>query len=189
METPNSITKYNYAAFLAVFIENNKLATRNIAEVIGCAEPVINRLIAGKTWPTDEMIKQSGIMFELGFKVYKKLTKAQKERISETIGTFGGVGLGFGSVTAAVSALGTVGLSAAGITSGLAVLGGVVGGGMAAGLLVVASIPLAAGAVGYAIIKGVKGIIDGQKLKDENYNPFWEKPIEMNSDEKGMALI
>lgn len=57
----------------------------------------------------------------------------------------------------AVSAAGSVaGLGAAGITSGLAAVGSVVGGGMAAGLVVTAAAPLAVGAAAYGLYKWLK---------------------------------
>ncbi|MDU6724161.1 MAG: hypothetical protein E6456_05895 [Streptococcus mitis] len=53
----------------------------------------------------------------------------------------GALGAGIGGIGsfAALYGLGTVGLSAAGITSGLAAIGGVVGGGMVAGVFVMAA--------------------------------------------------
>ncbi|CDS47972.1 hypothetical protein [Polaromonas sp. CG9_12] len=48
------------------------------------------------------------------------------------------------------------GLGAAGITSGLAAVGSLVGGGMAAGLVVTAAAPIAVGALGYGLYKGIK---------------------------------
>ena len=66
----------------------------------------------------------------------------------------GALGAGLGGVGsfAALYGLGTVGLSAAGITSGLAAAGAVVGGGMVAGVFVLAApvAALAAGGVGVA---------------------------------------
>jgi hypothetical protein len=124
------------------------------------------------------MIKQIGIMIELGFVTYSKLSNTQKEHISETIGTFGGGILGFGSITAAISSLGVVsGLSATGITSGLAALGAVVSGGMAVGVMVAAAIPIAAGATGYAIIKGVKYLANEWQLNITEFDERWETPI------------
>jgi len=65
----------------------------------------------------------------------------------------GGV-VGAGGALATVSGAGTVaGLGATGITSGLAAIGGTVGGGMAAGLLVTAAAPLAVGAGFYGLYK------------------------------------
>lgn len=66
----------------------------------------------------------------------------------------GALGAGLGGVGsfAALYGLGTVGLSAAGITSGLAAAGGIIGGGMAAGVFVLAApvAVLAASGVGIA---------------------------------------
>lgn len=65
---------------------------------------------------------------------------------------FGAIGAGIGGAGsfAALYGLGTVGLSAAGITSGLAAAGSIVGGGMVAGIFVLAApvAILAAGGVG-----------------------------------------
>lgn len=66
----------------------------------------------------------------------------------------GALGAGIGGIGsfAALYGLGTVGLSAAGITSGLAAAGSIVGGGMVAGVFVLAApvAVLAAGGVGVA---------------------------------------
>ncbi len=66
----------------------------------------------------------------------------------------GALGAGIGGIAsfAALYGLGTVGLSAAGITSGLAAAGAIVGGGMVAGVFVLAApvAVLAAGGVGLA---------------------------------------
>lgn len=165
----------NFKNVLAKFMEAENIASEKIAKVIGCPMASIGRILLGKTWPTDEMIKQGLILIEIGFKRYKKLTDAEKEKISETIGTLGGVGLGLGSVTAAVGASGTVaGLSAAGITSGLAALGG----SMAGGLLLVSAIPITAGLAGYGIIKAIKASVNKKKLLLEGFEPRWERPLE-----------
>ena len=59
--------------------------------------------------------------------------------ISEVLAGALGAGLGGGLSFVALYALGTVGLSAAGITSGLAAAGALVGGGMVAGVFVLAA--------------------------------------------------
>jgi hypothetical protein len=64
-------------------------------------------------------------------------------------GTAAGVG-----GTVAGAAAGTTG--AAAISSGLSVIGGIVGGGMFAGVCIVAAGPLIGGAIGYGIYKWVK---------------------------------
>ncbi|MFC3847860.1 hypothetical protein ACFOPX_04845 [Helicobacter baculiformis] len=73
------------------------------------------------------------------------------------VGTAGAVG--------AVAAAGVPGLAATGITSGLAVVGSVVGGGMAAGLCVTAAMPVVVGAAAYGIYKACKS--DGNESEEE----------------------
>lgn len=173
----NQITQDNSGLLLAAFIKENDLTVRQVSKAIGCSEATLNRILVTRSLPSDEMIKQIGIMIELGFLAYSKLSNAQKERISESIGTVGGGILGFGSITAVVSSLGVSGLSAAGITSGLAVLGTMVSGGMAAGIVVVAALPIATGAAGYAIIKGVKYLANEWKLNVTDIDEHWETII------------
>ena len=173
----NQITQDNSGLLLTAFIKENDLTVRQVSKAIGCSEATLNRILATRSLPSDEMIKQIGIMIELGFVAYSKLSNAQKERISESIGTLGGGILGFGSITAVVSSLGFSGLSAAGITSGLATLGAVVSGGMAAGIMVAAAIPIAAGATGYAIIKGVKYLASEWQLNVTDIDNHWETVI------------
>ena len=181
----NQITRDNCRLLLATFIEENSLNIRRIAKAIGCSEATLDRILDARSLPSDEMMKQVGIMIELGFDSYLKLSNAQKEHISEAIGTAGGGILGLGSITAAISSLGAIGgLSAAGITSGLATLGAVVSGGMVAGVMIVASIPVAAGAAGYAIIKSVKHLANEWQLNVIELDEHWECPI-VPEDESG----
>lgn len=70
-----------------------------------------------------------------------------------TVGVFSGTAGAVGAIYAS----GSVGFSAAGITSGLAAVGGVVGGGMAAGVVITVAAPaVAAAAVGYGAYKVLK---------------------------------
>lgn len=179
MTKMEEINRDNFRVLMSAFIEREEITVRKAAKAITCSEMTLNRIIGRKTLPSDEMLRQGGIMMGLGFKRYSKLSKAEKEKISEAIGTIGGGILGFGTITAVVSSLGIAGLSAAGIASGLAVLGGIIGGGMAAGVTVAAAIPIAIGALGYGIIKGVKAILEEYNLDQENYDPFWEMPLTM----------
>jgi len=85
-------------------------------------------------------------------------TMGKKERNSRAIGraaSYVGAGAGTVGSIAAISAAGTTaGLGAAGITSGLSAIGGVFGGGMAAGLVLITAAPAAAATVvGYGIYK------------------------------------
>jgi hypothetical protein len=63
---------------------------------------------------------------------------------------------GAGAITAVSAAGPVVGLGAAGITSGLAAVGSLVGGGMAAGLIITAAAPLVVGAATYGLYKWLK---------------------------------
>lgn len=85
----------------------------------------------------------------------------QDERDSRSVGrkaTYAGAAAGTAGSIAAVSAAGSVaGLSGAGITSGLAAIGGTVGGGMAAGVVITTAAPVAAAAaIGYGLYKAAK---------------------------------
>lgn len=73
----------------------------------------------------------------------------------------GGVAGIAGSVGTVAAAGSVTGLGAAGITSGLAAVGSIVGGGMAAGLAVVAAAPIAAAGAGYGIFRVVKRVKNG----------------------------
>ena len=64
----------------------------------------------------------------------------------------------------------------------LATLGSVIGGGMVAGLTVAATIPLAAGATGYAIIRAVKYFADEWQLNVTELNEHWEIPINNDTE-------
>jgi hypothetical protein len=81
----------------------------------------------------------------------------QAQQSARTVGRAGSVLsaiAGASGTVAAVSALGVPGLSAAGISSGLAAIGATVGGGMAAGTMIVVAAPAAAAAVlGYLIYR------------------------------------
>jgi hypothetical protein len=77
--------------------------------------------------------------------------------ITEGFGAITGAGIGGAASLAALSGMGSVaGLSAAGITSGLAAAGSLVGGGMVAGIGVLAAPIAVLGIVGYSIFKHKK---------------------------------
>ena len=175
------ITRDNCRLLLAAFIDRECLTVRQVAKAITCSEITLSRILTRKTLPSNEMMKQTGVMIELGWKRYSKLSKAEKEKIAEAIGAVGGGVLGFGAIAAAVGALGIPGLSAAGIASGLASLGAIVGSGMAAGISVAATIPIAAACLGYGVIKAVKYFFEEHELDAEKYDPFWERPLENNA--------
>jgi hypothetical protein len=171
------ITKQNLPIFLSVFLEQNKVSVEKVAKSIGCSAPTLNRIIAQKSVGTNELLKQSAIMVKLGYKRYDKLTNTEKEKISGIIGTVSGTGLGFASISSAVGVLGSTGLSAVGITSGLGALGGFIGGGMIAGVVVAAAIPIAVGAAGYGMTKGIKSLFTHIKVKNEEFDNKWEESV------------
>lgn len=175
MPGKEDITVENCRVLLASYMERNDLTVSKISKVIRCNISTINRIISGTTLPTDNFIKQVGILIVIGYEKYKKLSESEKENISEKIGAVGGGILGFGAISAAISSSGTVaGLSAAGISSGLLAIGP---GGMVGGILTVAAIPIAAGAAGYGIIKGIKYLISEDELNSDNIDIKWEKEI------------
>lgn len=94
----------------------------------------------------------------------------QESLIPEAL--MGALGAGVGGVASfgALYGLGVVGLSAAGITSGLATVGAIVGGGMAAGVGVLAAPAVALGIGGYAIASNLKG----KQLKQEKERLYKE---------------
>ena len=68
-----------------------------------------------------------------------------------------GAGVGSGSTVTGIGVL-MHGASAATIAEILATIGGLVGGGMAAGVVLVAAAPVAAGGLGYLGVKAAKNI-------------------------------
>lgn len=72
--------------------------------------------------------------------------------IPDALGAAGGAAVGGGIGFAALYYAGTTGLSAAGITSGLAAAGSIVGGGMVAGIGVLAAPVFILGVGGYALV-------------------------------------
>ncbi len=173
----NELNRENFPILMAAFIEQHELPVRRIAGAITCSESSLDRLLASITLASDEMLRQGAILIELGFDRYSKLTEAEREKLSDALGAIGGGTIGFGSVTAAVGAMGSVaGLSAAGISSGLAAMGALVGGGMAAGVAVAAAIPIAAAGIGYGIIRAVKYFVSERQLDADALDPKWELP-------------
>lgn len=100
----------------------------------------------------DSLQQVVNVVNEAAAAVHDKSRTIGDSAIQEVL--VGALGAGIGGVGsfAALYGLGTVGLSAAGITSGLAAAGSIVGGGMAAGVFVLAApvAVLAAGGVGIA---------------------------------------
>lgn len=147
---------------------------RQVAKAIGCSDPTLTRVLAGRPLPSDDLMRQGGIMFELRFERYSKLSASERGTLSEKIGTASGGVLGFAAITGAIEVAGITGVSAAGISTGLAALGALVGGGMLAGISVAAAIPLAGCALGYGAIKGVKYFVSESRQNSTDIDNRWE---------------
>jgi hypothetical protein len=82
------------------------------------------------------------------------------ERAARRLGRYGAMGgaaIGVGVAVHAVGAMGVAGYSAVGLTSGLAALGGVIGGGMAQGVLTAVFLPaLFAAGLGYLLYQATR---------------------------------
>ncbi|RKQ29342.1 hypothetical protein [Oceanobacillus halophilus] len=79
------------------------------------------------------------VVNEAGVALHDKTRTSINSPLGDVISGALGAGLGGAGSFAALYGLGTAGLSAVGITSGLATAGGIVGGGMAAGVFVLAA--------------------------------------------------
>lgn len=176
-EFKERLTKENCSAKLKLIIDNLGISRRELARIIGVSESTIRRLSAGSkdkgsTQPTDEFMNRLQGLCAIGAAKYDKLSAAEKEKVSELIGTGGGVVAGVGGSIAAIGAAGAVsGFSAAGITSGLAAIGG---GAMLTGIGVVAAVPVATGLLGYGLVKGIKAICEANNLSCTEVNKKWE---------------
>ena len=184
----DSFNRKNCWIPFAKFLTDNGVIARQAAEAIGCSEATVVRILSGQTLPSDKMLKQIAIMLQVGFKPYSKLSKAQKHKIAESIGTVGGGAVGFASVGLAVSSLGVVsGLSAAGVTSGLAAMGSIAGGGMVIGVTVASAIPVMIGAVGYGMGVAAHRFFTNRRLNSTDIDEEWETSIQnLLEEEAGM---
>lgn len=100
----------------------------------------------------DSLVPVVNVVNEAAEALNDKNRTIKESAIPEVLGGALGAGVGAVGAFAALYGFGLTGLSAAGITSGLAAAGALVGGGMAAGVLVLAApvAVLAAGGVGIA---------------------------------------
>jgi predicted DNA-binding transcriptional regulator AlpA len=167
------ITTDNCKDYLVTFIKDNKLHIRQVAKAIECSEATLFRIINKRSLPSDEMLKQVGIMKTIGFSDYEKLTSDQKEKISEKIGALTASILGFATINTAIKFLGIRGLSVVGISSGLATLGGT----MIAGMIVAAAIALTRVALGYGAVQAFRHQKSENALNATEINKKWEIPI------------
>ncbi len=82
--TEKNLTKANLKLAISQFIDKEKLSVGDVAQAIGCPEPVLGRILCGITWPSDSLLKRCYVMFEVGYEEYKKRPEADKEIISMT---------------------------------------------------------------------------------------------------------
>lgn len=102
---------------------------------------------------TQEEIKQEKARAEKDVQDIMKRLNSDAPTMTEGLSALLGSGAGAAGSLAALGALGVSGFSAAGITSGLATAGALVGGGMVAGIGVLAAPVAILGITGYAIAK------------------------------------
>lgn len=88
--------------------------------------------------------------------LHDKSRRMENSPIGEAVAGAVGVGVGAGVGYAGLYLGGSVGLSAAGITSGLKAAGGLIGGGMVAGIAVLAAPAVVLGGAGLSIASHVK---------------------------------
>jgi transcriptional regulator with XRE-family HTH domain len=170
-EMEEEITVKNSGEKLRCICKITHMSQRDLANVLGVREYTISRLMNGKSYASEEFLNRLRALQVIGIAKFKKLSKEEKSSVAEKIGAGTGIGAGVGASIAAVSAAGSVfGLSAAGIASGLAAIGG----SMVGGVALVATIPVAAGLLGYGVAKGIKKICEENRLKCEDLDDRWE---------------
>lgn len=160
-----NVNKQNIINLIEDFKEKNKIDNSKLALIIGHKTSYIEKILLAPENADDEFLKQFAILSQYGIGKYEKLTKSEKEKISEKIGAITMTGISLGSIATIVSGLGISGLSGAGIMSGLATIGGIVGGGALVGISIIATTPILAGTIGYF---GVRKINSVRKKKKNN---------------------
>ena len=168
-----------FAPFLRSFMSNSSISIDELAVAMTMSKYAITRLAEGKSYPTDVCYAEFCIMFTVvlgkDFDAYKKMTRKDKDDLVAKI---------MAGMISLISASGVVaGLSAAGITSGLAAIGGIIGGGMLAGIAVVAAAPLVVGAILYSLCKPKDKKADFLLAYRYDLDPKYEINPQDNEDE------
>lgn len=171
-EMEEEVTRENCGKKLKLILRITGMPPRYLAEVLGVRESTIIRLKEGKiTKPREEFMNRLRALQVIGCAKFKDLNESQKSKASEFVSGGAFTAAGITASIGAISSVGAVGgLSAAGITSGLAAIGG----SMLGGLAVVASIPVAAGVLGYGVVKGIKKICENNELSCKEIDYRWE---------------
>ena len=168
-----------FAPFLRSFMSNSSISIDELAVAMTMSKYAITRLAEGKSYPTDVCYAEFCIMFTVvlgkDFDAYKKMTRKDKDDL---------VACTVAGMISLISASGVVaGLSAAGITSGLAAIGGIIGGGMLAGIAVVAAASLVVGAILYSLCKPKDKKADFLLAYRYDLDPKYEINPQDNEDE------
>ncbi|MGD1042157.1 MAG: helix-turn-helix transcriptional regulator [Sedimentisphaerales bacterium] len=165
------VTQENCGDKLLLIREVSGLSRRDIAQILGVRESTIYRLERHITKPSKVFMDPLRALQVIGISRFKNMSEVEKKKAAEMVGVGTGIGAGIGASVATISAAGTVsGLSAAGITSGLAAIGGT----MLGGIAVIATIPAAAGLLGYGIVKGIRKICEENELSCKEFDDRWE---------------
>lgn len=176
----DKVTRGNYNELMVIFLQDSKVSLRQVAKAIGCTEITLNRLIAKITVPSDEMLRQTGIMLELGYKSYAKLAEYERKNIMESIGIFGGVALGFGMMTGFITDLTYGGVSSESLISGLEELGALFGSDILIGMGIAVSVIALTGITGYGIAKALKTGITNAKSNKNRIDERWEMAVSIS---------
>lgn len=156
-----AITAANCGSKLRLIRDVSGISRRELAKILGCSESTISRLEAEVHRPTVDFMNKLKALQVIGYHRFKKMGSGDRSALAETLVAAGSGAGGAAAITGVIGATGTVaGFSAAGITSGLAALGGSLLGGVA----VVAVVPIAVGAAGYGVMKGIKAICEHNNL-------------------------
>lgn len=177
-----------FRSVLRSFMSNSSISIDELAVAMTMSKYAITRLAEGKSYPTDVCYAEFCIMFTVvlgkDFDAYKKMTRKDKDDLVAKIMASGGSACTVAGMISLISASGVVaGLSAAGITSGLAAIGGIIGGGMLAGIAVVAAAPLVVGAILYSLCKPKDKKADFLLAYRYDLDPKYEINPQDNEDE------
>jgi hypothetical protein len=90
MSALNNIMPEDCRLLLAAYMDKNEIGAPRISKAIGCSYATLARILAATSKPTVEFMKQAGILIEIGYEKYQKLSDAEKETISEKIAIVSG---------------------------------------------------------------------------------------------------
>lgn len=79
------ITQENFAETLCAFMSENDCSAKQYAKAIGCSIATVNRLLQQETRPSDDMLKQSGMLMTMGIDRYSNISSKEKEKITDQI--------------------------------------------------------------------------------------------------------